>query len=107
MVGSWVGWGWARGWAADRICLVTGADKADAFWQDYTQLTITTYGMMWHWITKDDGRGMRDLLWRHTAFLLDELAGAPGEQTVSVTTDPQFSEVADCVPQVCHGNPCR
>ena len=63
-----------RGWPADRIRLITGADKEDILQWGHTQFTITTYGMMWHWITKIDGWGLRGVLAENFAFLLDELA---------------------------------
>ena len=83
-----------RRWQEDRIRLVTGVDKEDRFHMGYTQITITTYGMMWAWLTQPDGRGRSKVLWENSAFLLDELAGTPGGEEGEVKTDPQFLEVA-------------
>ena len=83
-----------RGWSQDKVRLVTGVDKEDVFWKRYTEITVTTYGMMWQWLSQPDGQGRSKVLWENSAFLLDELAGTLGGTEGEVRTDPQFLEVA-------------
>ena len=69
-----------RGWREDKIRLVTGVDKEYSLHWGYTQFTVTTCGMMWQWLTLSDGQDVRKVLWDNWAFLLDELAGSPGDE---------------------------
>ena len=73
---------------------MTGADKEYVFHRGYTQISITTCGMMWQWLAQPDGHGRINVLREHSAFLLGELAGTRGREEVDTRTDPQFLEVA-------------
>ena len=46
-----------RRWEWRSIRLVTGVDKEDPHANRHTRLTITTYGMLWRWLTSVDPAG--------------------------------------------------
>ena len=83
---------------------MTGVDKDDRhYW--WTRLTITTYGMMWRWVTSSEQNSVEVLLNRHSAFMLDEFSGRVDEKTQILQTDPQSSEVARTIAQVVRRRP--
>ena len=69
------------------------------FYKRWTQITITTYGMMWQWLTQPDGYGRSKVLWENFAFVLDELAGTPGGEEGDTRIDPQFLKLHGSSPR--------
>ena len=76
-----------------RLHLRTGAHKSDEFHQDYTQLSIVTYGMLWKWLTSK-AEDYEWLLRRHKGFLLDEFVRVPPSEIDDGLVQPQMEECA-------------
>ena len=88
-----------RHWDHCRLQLRTGAHKSDEFHQDYTPLSIVTYGMLWKWLTSE-AEDYKWMLRRYKCFLLDEFARVQPSETDDGLLQPQIEECASILTKI-------